>query len=139
MVQSLAQAARNIGSFNPKRATLTTWLYGIARQRIWYELRQRMRQKSIPASAQSSLEVLSETPDNRDMAAEVLARVEAKRQIGYLAEALSRIEFDVLVLSCLDSLPARQIGQIVGRSERAVHSLLHRAKMKARERLAEDE
>jgi RNA polymerase sigma-70 factor (ECF subfamily) len=139
MVQSLAQAARNIRSFNPKKATLTTWLYGIARQRTWYELRQRMRQKSIPASAQLSLEALSGAPDNRDMAAEVLARVEAKRQIAHLAAALSGIEFEVLVLSCLDDFSAREIGQIVGRSERAVHSLLHRARMKARERLAEDE
>jgi len=139
MIQSLAQAACNIGSFNPNKSTLTTWLYGIARQRIWYELRQRMRQKSIPTSVQSSLETLAETPDNRDMAAEVLARIEAERKIADLAATLSGIEFDVLVLSCLDNLPARQIGQIVGRSERAVHSLLHRARMKARERLVRDE
>jgi len=139
MIQSLAQAACNISSFNPKRSTLTTWLYGIARQRIWSELRQRMRQKSIPTSVQSSLETLAETSEEQDMAAEVLARIEAKRKIAELAAALSEIEFDVLVLRCLDNLPARQIGQIVGRSERAIHSLLHRAKTKARERLVEDE
>lgn len=139
MIQSLAAAARHINSFNPIRSSLTTWLYGIARQRIWYELRQRGRRKSIPSSVQSSFELLSETPDGHDMAADVLARIHAQRQITRLASALSSIEFEVLVLNCLDSLSARQVGQIVGRSERAVHSLLHRARMKARERLAQDE
>jgi RNA polymerase sigma-70 factor, ECF subfamily len=139
MIQSLAQAACNIKAFNPNKSSLTTWLYGIARQRIWYELRQRRRQKCIPTAVQSSLEILVETPDNRDMATEVLARLEAKRKIADLAVVLSELEFDVLVLSCLENLPVRQIGQIVGRSERAIHSLLHRAKQKARERLARDE
>ncbi len=139
MIQSLAQAASNIRSFDPRKSSLTTWLYGITRQRIWYELRQRGRRKSIPVSAQSPLDLLAETPDSRDMADDVLKRLHARRQIARLASVLSSVEFEVLVLNCLDNFSARQIGQIVGRSERAVHSLLHRARMKARERLAQDE
>ncbi|NIR01695.1 MAG: hypothetical protein GTN78_16095 [Gemmatimonadales bacterium] len=73
------------------------------------------------------------------MAADVVERVNAQRQVLLLADALSSLEFDVLVLNSLDELSAREIGQIVGRSERAVHSLLHRARTKARERLVRDD
>ena len=59
-------------------------------------------------------------------------------QVALLAEALSPTEFEVLVLNCLSKLSAREIAHVIGRSERAVHSLLHRARMKARERLAQD-
>jgi DNA-directed RNA polymerase specialized sigma24 family protein len=45
----------------------------------------------------------------------------------------------VLVLSSIEELSVKEIGRVVGRSERAVHSLLHRAKAKARERLADHE
>ncbi len=139
MIQSLAAATRHIQSFNPHRSSLTTWLYGITRQRIWYELRQRRRRKSVPASALSSLNLLAETSDERDLASEVVAGLHPRRQLARLAETLSHLEFEVLVLNGLDDLSAGQIGQIVGRSERAVHSLLHRARTKARERLAKDE
>jgi len=43
------------------------------------------------------------------------------------------------VLSCVEKLSAREIGQVIGRSERAVHSILHRARTKAREGLVGDE
>ncbi len=82
MIQSLAAATRHIRSFNPSRSSLTTWLYGIAWQRIWYELRQRRRRKVVPASALSSLNVLAETAEERDLAAEVVASLHAAATTG---------------------------------------------------------
>ncbi len=139
MIESVANAARNIRPYDPSKATLATWLYGIMRGQIRDELRRRKRRKAVPISAESSVETLSAVPDGRDMAADVVERVNAQRQVLLLADALSSLEFDVLVLNSLDELSAREIGQIVGRSERAVHSLLHRARTKARERLVRDD
>ncbi len=139
MIESLADAARNIRWYDPKKARFATWLYGIAGGQIRDELRRRRRRKAIPSSAESPIEAFSDIADGHDMAATVAARVDAQRQVSVLATVLSGMEFDVLVLNSLDELSAREIGQIVGRSERAVHSLLHRARTKARERLVRDD
>jgi RNA polymerase sigma-70 factor (ECF subfamily) len=139
MVQSLAKAATNIRLYNPRRSTFAAWLYGIARREIQNELRRRKRMRSVPAAAQTPIAEATDLPDGPDMAALAGERLEAQRQVVGLAAVLSRLEFDVLTLSCIDELSAREIGRVVGRSERAVHSLLHRARTKARERLAHDE
>jgi DNA-directed RNA polymerase specialized sigma24 family protein len=71
--------------------------------------------------------------------AEVLSsRITAQRQVAALATVLSSLEFEVLMLSSADELSAPEIGRIVGRSGRAIHSILHRARGKARERLVRD-
>jgi RNA polymerase sigma-70 factor (ECF subfamily) len=139
MVQSLAKAAANIRLFHSRRSTFAAWLYGIARREVQNELRRRKRMRSVPAAAQTSISEAIDLPDGPDMAALAAGRLDAQRQVAGLAAVLSSLEFDVLALSCIDELSAREIGRVVGRSERAVHSLLHRARTKARERLAYDE
>ncbi len=139
VVQSLAHAARHIKRFDHRRSALVTWLYTIARQQIRDEVRLRKRLKSVPSSAQTPIEDAAAIPGDQDVASAVAARVDAQRLLLRLAAELSAIEFDVLILSSVDMLSAKEIGRVVGRSERAVHSLLHRAKTKARERLARDE
>ncbi len=139
MLQTLAKATQHIRQFNPRKATLATWLYGIARQQIQNELRRQRRLKSVPPAAETHTETDAQIPDGRDMAALVAERIDAERRVLTLAEALSALELDVLTLSCIDQLSAREIGQVIGRSERAVHSLLHRARTKAREVLAAGE
>jgi len=134
-VQSLANAARNIRGFDPRKSTLTAWLYGIARRQIRDEVRSRTRQKSVPADALSPLDEATGIPSDDDIAASVATRIDAERLMAQLKSLLSDVEFEILVLSAIDRLSAREIGSVVGRSERAVHSLLHRARTKARERL----
>ncbi len=56
-----------------------------------------------------------------------------------LVGVLSDLELEALILSGVQELSVREIGQILHRSEAAVHSLLHRAAEKARERWAQDE
>ncbi|MGD0113371.1 MAG: RNA polymerase sigma factor [Armatimonadota bacterium] len=137
VVQTLARAIWNLHRFDPRRSCLAAWLYGIARGQIRTEVRLRQRSKSIPVGAVRPLESLSETPDVHDLAADVALRLDAQQQVRLLAGALTELEMEVLVLRCADELSAKEIGQIVGKSERAVHSLLHRAKQKARERLVQ--
>jgi RNA polymerase sigma factor (sigma-70 family) len=67
------------------------------------------------------------------------SRVEAQRRVQMLANALSPAEMEVLVLHFVDEFSVKEIARIVGRSRRAVDSLLYRAKGKARERLARDD
>ncbi len=93
----------------------------------------------MPGSAQVPLDSTEELSDGEDMAARSAARLDAQRQVARLAALLSRLEFDVLFLNSVEQLSAGEIGQIVGRSKRAVHSILHRARTKARETIGREE
>jgi len=139
MVQTLAAAARHINWYDPRKSTFAAWLYGVARRQIQTEVRRQRRRKSVPGAAQTPLEQAAELPDGRDLAEAAAARLDAQRSVAELAQVLSGVELEVLVLSSIEELSAREIGRAVGRSERAVHSLLHRARSKARERLAHHE
>ena len=138
VVQTLASATQGIRRFNPRRATLSAWVYGIARRQLVGELRRQRRRKSVPLSAQVPLDDVTEAASPDDPAAEVAARLDAQREVAALAAALSEAEMEALTLHYAHDFSEREISRIVGRSERAVHSLLHRAKQKARERLVRD-
>ena len=139
MIQSLAAAARHIRWYHPRKSAFAVWLYGVARREMHNELRRQRRRKSIPATAQTPLESAAEVPDGSDVAEATASRLDAQRSVAMLAQVLSEVELEVLVLSSIEELSVREIGRVVGRSERAVHSLLHRARTKARERLADHE
>ncbi len=139
VVQTFADAVRDIGRFNPKQSNLSAWLFGIARRRIQAEIRIRKRLKSVPLAAQIPLEQVAEAASQGDFATGVTERLVAKQKVAVLTEVLTETEMEALTLQSVEELSAREIGRIMGRSERAVHSLLHRARQKARERLAEDE
>jgi RNA polymerase sigma-70 factor (ECF subfamily) len=136
VVETMADAARRIGRFDPRRSSLSTWLYGVARRRVQMEMRQQRRQKVVPAWAQVSMDAVAETGDEGDLAADAAARVDAQRKVGMLATSLTDMEMEILTLSCIEELSTREIGEVVGRSEQAVNSILYRARRKARERLA---
>ena len=139
VVETMVAVTRDIRRFHPGRSTLAAWVYGIARRRVLLELRRRRRQKSVPAEVQVSAEEVSHISDGVDLAEGVMSRLDARMQVRALRALLSELEFEALVLSCVEELAAREIAQIMDRSERAVHSILHRAKKKARERLLGDE
>ena len=136
VVETLTDAMQDIKRF--RGGSLSAWIYGIARRRIWQEVRRQKRLKVVPASAQVSLHV-AETAARQDVSEEAAARLEARRKADLIAGCLAETEFEILILSSIDELSAKEIAQVVGRSERAVHSLLHRARQKARERLHNEE
>ena len=139
LVETLADALRNIRRFNPRRSSLGAWLFGIARRHLRTELRKRGRAKSVPAWAQVPIDDQEHLPAASDMAGALVDGLEAQEKAARIAAALSGVEMEVLVLHCVDGFTAKEIGRIVGRSQRAIESLLHRARRKAREEVGGDE
>jgi len=137
-VHALAEAVRGIHRYDARRSSLLSWLFAIASRQAVAELRHRQRRKSVPASVQVPLDSVAEETLVSDPAGELAARIEAQRQVDKLRSHLSPLEMEVLVLQGAYELTAREIGQVLGKSERAINSLLHRAKVKARERLRND-
>lgn len=135
MVQTLVEGVRNIERFDPVRGTLAAWMYGIARRKIQDARRRALRRKSVPAALRSSLQHASEVASGEDLEANAAAHLDAQRQVTQIAAALSEPEMEVLLLHYVDGLSLGEIGRIVGRSAKAVDSLLHRARSKAREEL----
>jgi RNA polymerase sigma-70 factor (ECF subfamily) len=137
--QSLAAAVESFGSFNPERGGLSTWIHGVARRVIQGELRKQRRRRSVPPSAEVSLEANTDLVVGANLESDLSSRVEAQRRVQVLAATLSEAEMEVLALHFVDEFSVKEMAHIVGRSWRAVDSLLHRAKEKARERLAADD
>ncbi len=133
LVQTLADAARNIATFNPRKSEFRAWLFGIARRQANLELRRRGRHASTVR-----LEDLTEQPGSLNWG-EYAQPLHAKQQVARLRASLSDSEFEVLLLHCVHEFSIEEIGAILRRSRRAVNSLLYRARQKARERLDEDD
>jgi RNA polymerase sigma-70 factor (ECF subfamily) len=110
-------------------STFRVWLYAIARNVIANERRQRRRHPEDVIEA--ALEISA--PD--DPAATALTRVEARRAWQAVRE-LPPDRRQALELRFVHELSAREIGQVMGRSEAAVRVLIHRALVSVRRRLA---
>jgi len=111
------------------QSTFRAWLYAIARNVIANE---RRRQRRHPEDAiDAALELAA--PD--DPANAALTRDEARRawQAGRELPADRR---QALELRFVHELSAREIGEIMGRSEGAVRVLIHRALGSVRRRMA---
>jgi RNA polymerase sigma-70 factor (ECF subfamily) len=137
-VQSLAACVRSVRSFNPRRGSLASWIYGVARRVVIAELRRQGRRAAVPRGAEVALEETRELAAEGDLASELAARLEARRKVAVLTGHLSDAEMEVLILHLVEEFTLKETARIMGRSERAAYSLLHRAKEKARERLAQD-
>lgn len=138
MLLTFSSAARNIHHFDSRKATFAAWLYGIASRHTKQELRLRSRRKSVPAAMQVSLDTISEQSTCDDLADTVANRLQAQEIMAEIRRGLSEVEMEVLMLHCVHQLSAKEVGQVLGRSERAIDSMLRRARQKARERMAKD-
>ena len=110
-------------------STFKVWLYTIARHVVANERRTRRRHPVEVIDA--ALEVRA--PD--DPAATVVARLEAERA-WQAVMALPDERRQALQLRIVHELSAREIGQLMGKSEGAVRVLIHRALESVRRQLA---
>jgi len=121
-----------VDGFRETGASFRSWLFRIAHNQIANALRSRGRSRN------DSLDRVLEPAAAADPAAAVSAADDARRVRAALA-TLTDDRRQVLVLRFVDGLSAREIGEVLGRSEGAVRVLQHRALRDLAERLAPDD
>lgn len=123
-------ALRGIGSFSDEGASFRAWLFRIARNTVANAHRTRARRRTEPMESI----VVDPTAPDADPAGLSL-RAEDARRIRAALEQLPDERRQVVLLRFADGLSARDIGQVLDRSEGAVRVLLHRALRDLAERL----
>ena len=111
-----------------EESTFKVWLYAIARNVIANERRRDRRHPQDPIELALGLRA----PDDPAAAAET--RLEAERALKAVME-LPPERKQAVILRFVNELSAREIGEIMGKSEGAVRVLIHRALLSVRRRL----
>ena len=127
--RTFVAALSGLPHFHERGSTFRSWLFTIAHHTLANHLRSRSRRRT---------EQLERALDERapeDVGATVARRDEAER-VWRAVAALPVERRRVILLRFVDELSAREIGQVLGRSEGAVRVLLHRALKEVADRLA---
>ena len=129
--RTVFDAVRGRGSYDPSRGSPEGWIFGIARNNVRLEMRRRASRGGVDGDISSYLEAI----DSKPLPDEVLER---KETAAVVRAALSRLESKeqaVLRAKYIEGLSARDIGRRFGITEKAVHSLLYRARISLRRQL----
>ena len=129
--KTVFDAVRGCASYDSSRGSPEEWIFGIARNNIRLEMRKRASRPSVNGNISRYLEVI----DTRPLPNEVLEREET---VEVVRSALSRLESKeqaILRAKYIEGLPARHIAGQMGITEKAVHSLLYRARISLRNEL----
>jgi RNA polymerase sigma-70 factor (ECF subfamily) len=114
------EAIRRIGSYRSRGRPLLAWLYGIARNQVYFHLRTTKRRGEIaPTSSDNPDSVLSRRDDP--------AALIESWDIHHALSRLSREQQEVLVLRYFVGLSTPETAAVLGKHERAVYSLHARA------------
>jgi RNA polymerase sigma-70 factor, ECF subfamily len=109
-----------IGRFRDEGATFRAWLFRIAHNQLANALRGRSRRAAAP------IDSVAEPAGGEDPAS-VLDRADDARRVRRALARLSEERRQVIVLRFVDGLSAREIGEVLDRSEGAIRVLQHRA------------
>lgn len=119
--ETLMKAWREAARYDPDRARLSTWLHQIAHNLCIDILRRQRREQPLAENADTII--------GSDKSPESLVQTqETQRQLTTAIGALSQRHRTALILTYYQTLPNRDVAQIMGISVRALESLLVRAR-----------
>lgn len=119
--ETLMKAWREAARYDPERARLSTWLHQIAHNLCIDILRRQRREQPLKENADTIIGS-DESPES------LVQTQETQRQLTSAIGALSQRHRTALILTYYQSLPNRDVAQIMGISVRALESLLVRAR-----------
>jgi RNA polymerase sigma-70 factor (ECF subfamily) len=129
--KTVFDAVRGCESYDPSRGSPEEWIFGIARNNIRLETRKRTSRPSVNGDISRYLELI----DSKPLPNEVLERRETSVIVRSALSRLESKEQAVLRAKYIEGLPACDIAQRMSITEKAVHSLLYRARTSLRQEL----
>jgi RNA polymerase sigma-70 factor (ECF subfamily) len=129
--RTVFNAVRGRAGYEPSKGSPEEWMWGIARNVVRLEIRKRAGRPGIDGDISSYVQTI----DTEPLPDEILER---KETAGIVRAALNRLETKeqkVLRDKYIEGLSANQIARQMKISEKAVHSLLYRARISLREQL----
>ena len=111
--ETFERALRYVDSYDPRKGEPVAWLIGIARRCADSQLAGRL----------AGSDQVEERADTRDVEAETVRRLEARRAVA----TLDPRDRELVALRYGGDLTARQIGELLGLKTNAVEVALHRA------------
>ena len=119
--ETLMKAWREAARYDPDRARLSTWLHQIAHNLCIDILRRQRREQPLAENADTIIGS-DESPES------LVQTRETRQQVTAAIGALSQRHRTALILTYYQSLPNRDVAQIMDISLRALESLLVRAR-----------
>jgi RNA polymerase sigma-70 factor (ECF subfamily) len=129
--KTVFDAVRARQSHDPARGSFENWLMAIARNNMALEMRRRAARPSMDGDIAGYLEVI----DSEPLPDEVLEKKETALIVRRAMDELESKERDVLRAKYIEDLSARAIAQKMQMTQKAVHSLLYRARNSLRNKL----
>jgi RNA polymerase sigma-70 factor (ECF subfamily) len=129
--KTIFDAIRRRETYDASKGTLEQWIFSIAKNNLALEMRQRQNRPKPDGQLLQYLEVMDSTP----MPDAILEQQETAALVREGLSQLNEKERTVLKDKYLEDLSARQICMKLKLSEKAVHSLLYRARISLREKL----
>jgi RNA polymerase sigma-70 factor (ECF subfamily) len=129
--KTVFDAVRGRASYDLSRGSPEEWIFGIARNNIRLEIRKRASRPTVNGDISYYLEVI----DTKPLPNEVLERKETAELVRSALSRLESKEQAILRAKYIEGLLARDIAQQMSITEKAVHSLLYRARISLRQEL----
>jgi RNA polymerase sigma-70 factor (ECF subfamily) len=129
--KSVFDAVQGRTAFDSTRGTLEQWVIGIAHKNLALEMRHRAGRAKVTKNLSLCLNNMNThlLPD------ELLEQKETAHLVQQALASLPAREQRVLTLKYLQDLSARDIAAAMKMTEKAVHSLLYRARLQLRDSL----
>jgi RNA polymerase sigma-70 factor (ECF subfamily) len=129
--KSVFDAVQGRTAFDSTRGTLEQWVIGIAHKNLALEMRHRAGRAKVTKNLSLCLNNMNThlLPD------ELLEQKETAHLVQQALASLPAREQQVLTLKYLQDLSARDIAAAMKMTEKAVHSLLYRARLQLRDSL----
>lgn len=129
--KTVFDAVRGRGSYDPSKGSPEKWIHAIARNNIRLEIRRRASRPSINGDISTYFDAM----DTKPLPDEVLEREEMTEVVRSALSKLESKEKAVLEARYIDELSATDIAQLMNTTEKAVYSMLYRAKISLRREL----
>jgi RNA polymerase sigma-70 factor (ECF subfamily) len=129
--KTVFDAVRGRGSYDPAKGCPEDWVLGIARNNIRLEIRRRASRPSINGEISRYFDAM----DTKMLPDEVLERQEMTAIVRSALDRLESKERAVLEAKYIEEFSAKDVARQMDTTEKAVYSLLYRAKISLRREL----